>query len=449
MKILQQSSRPGFWGLPAAAFALAILIFSGCDFNFRPPEGETTTEFEFEPFVADGEGLRSNQINDIRTDAKGNVFVATQGGGIAVYLSATQSWTDFGYENALEAGTSGDISQGDLSARSEWALPTKIQPFGENQIFVSFSAGLEEDGLVWFDGEQWQKLDLFAGANDIAGMTLTQDRVVLANLRFQEYGTFLPQPDSSQSIPVLNGQALARNETGDSTGGTVNLANSPLETSNGLTSEISPDFPENIMALTTDDQFDPLAVVERILDTTDTESTDPENVSFDCGVGPSCRREILLLRLNRDNPTELKPVVSGPILLQTEERFFKEVTTVAHLRLSPGLEQVFIGTRSGLLMVRLLSAGVLQSEEVLYDTESPIQNLRLPDPVVTCLTVDDRGVLWIGTENGLALYRDGQIQILDTTGLGLPDPGITALAAHGGEIWVGTSLGMGRVTRVN
>src|SRR5215475_13708229 len=64
-----------------------------------------------------------------------------------------------------------------------------------------------------------------------------------------------------------------------------------------------------------------------------------------------------------------------------------------------------------------------------------------PDQTATVMEVDAKGVLWVGTRNGLIKYRDGK-QTLYTTVQGLSSNVILALTEdRDGNLWIGTELG--------
>src|ERR1700751_3844986 len=68
----------------------------------------------------------------------------------------------------------------------------------------------------------------------------------------------------------------------------------------------------------------------------------------------------------------------------------------------------------------------------------------LPDNHVFCVLVDgDR--IWAGTENGLALYRDGKWKVY-TTADGLAHRAVLSLALdkETGDVWAGTMGGASR-----
>ncbi len=62
---------------------------------------------------------------------------------------------------------------------------------------------------------------------------------------------------------------------------------------------------------------------------------------------------------------------------------------------------------------------------------------------VTALLEDDNGELWVGTTNGLGRY-DGSTWALYSMDSGLPHTTITALAVVDGEVWAGTLNGVAR-----
>lgn len=64
----------------------------------------------------------------------------------------------------------------------------------------------------------------------------------------------------------------------------------------------------------------------------------------------------------------------------------------------------------------------------------------LPDPGVTSLLASG-GDLWVGTRLGLARITNGTVKVF-TAGDGLPSADVTCLALHGGRIWTGGSGGV-------
>ena len=62
---------------------------------------------------------------------------------------------------------------------------------------------------------------------------------------------------------------------------------------------------------------------------------------------------------------------------------------------------------------------------------------------ITALLEDENGELWVGTTNGLGRY-DGATWTLYSTDSGLPDSTINALAVVAGDVWAGTPNGVAR-----
>jgi ligand-binding sensor domain-containing protein len=76
-------------------------------------------------------------------------------------------------------------------------------------------------------------------------------------------------------------------------------------------------------------------------------------------------------------------------------------------------------------------------------------NTGLPSGVITALTEDDRGNIWVGTEDGLAqIGAAGAVNfVLNTSNSGLIDNRINSLLFDGekSELWVGTLDGLSRL----
>ncbi len=60
---------------------------------------------------------------------------------------------------------------------------------------------------------------------------------------------------------------------------------------------------------------------------------------------------------------------------------------------------------------------------------------------VRCLHRDRRGHLWVGMDDGLAVFKEGQRHLL-TAWLGMENEGVTSIAEDGPNVWVGTTRGL-------
>ena len=67
---------------------------------------------------------------------------------------------------------------------------------------------------------------------------------------------------------------------------------------------------------------------------------------------------------------------------------------------------------------------------------------QLPNRVVSVITRDRAGILWLGTNSGLVAVRDGAVERTFTAADGLPDPGVISLLRdRDGNLWIGTLSG--------
>ncbi len=82
--------------------------------------------------------------------------------------------------------------------------------------------------------------------------------------------------------------------------------------------------------------------------------------------------------------------------------------------------------------------GSAQNGWTIYNsTNSP-----LPENSVRCITIDQNGLKWIGTEFGLASFDDINWTVYQTTNSGLPDNSIRSLAVdQQNNLWIGTFSG--------
>src|SRR5262249_5665105 len=71
----------------------------------------------------------------------------------------------------------------------------------------------------------------------------------------------------------------------------------------------------------------------------------------------------------------------------------------------------------------------------------------LPPGRLNCAFEDPDGVLWIGTDNGIALLRSGQIQVPIEVPDALHDPVLGIARDRNGALWLGTSNHVLRVSR--
>lgn len=97
-------------------------------------------------------------------------------------------------------------------------------------------------------------------------------------------------------------------------------------------------------------------------------------------------------------------------------------------------DEVWIGRDAGLY--RAKSSG---GQEEVVDIDGPDGP---PSRRITALHVDASGMLWVGTSEGIALFKDGAWRRL-TGRDGLPYDNITAFAAGAdGRLWIGTTRGV-------
>lgn len=93
--------------------------------------------------------------------------------------------------------------------------------------------------------------------------------------------------------------------------------------------------------------------------------------------------------------------------------------------------QLWLGYKNGLL-------GLLREDSIVaFKLPEPYQNAE-----IRCLLPQENGALWIGTDNGLYLYRDKQVQHFSTD-KGLSDNFIyQIIRSSNGHIWLATDYGV-------
>ncbi len=111
--------------------------------------------------------------------------------------------------------------------------------------------------------------------------------------------------------------------------------------------------------------------------------------------------------------------------------------------------RVWVGSDNGLNVVRGVYARATRSFE-LESWNVYKANTGLPSNVITALAEDDRGNIWVGTEDGLAQIGgvSGAVNfVLNTSNSGLIDDRVNSLLFDGekSELWVGTLDGLSRL----
>ncbi|MFT5377273.1 MAG: ligand-binding sensor domain-containing protein [Candidatus Latescibacterota bacterium] len=110
--------------------------------------------------------------------------------------------------------------------------------------------------------------------------------------------------------------------------------------------------------------------------------------------------------------------------------------------------RVWVGSDNGLNSVRGTYSRTTGSF-ALESWSTYHTNTGLPSGVITALTEDDRGNIWVGTEDGLAqIGAAGAVNfVLNTSNSGLIDNRINSLLFDGekSELWVGTLDGLSRL----
>jgi ligand-binding sensor domain-containing protein len=72
----------------------------------------------------------------------------------------------------------------------------------------------------------------------------------------------------------------------------------------------------------------------------------------------------------------------------------------------------------------------------------------LPSNIVNAVAVAADGTVWLGTDEGLAMYQGGKWSVFDTSNSKIPDNAIKALAIDKkGTLWIGTVNGVAGYTR--
>lgn len=71
----------------------------------------------------------------------------------------------------------------------------------------------------------------------------------------------------------------------------------------------------------------------------------------------------------------------------------------------------------------------------------------LPSNRIYALHIDHGGQLWIGTDTGLALFKDGRFQVMTTAHGLLPGAVYSIMTAKDGAIWVGGFGGVAHIRR--
>ena len=101
-------------------------------------------------------------------------------------------------------------------------------------------------------------------------------------------------------------------------------------------------------------------------------------------------------------------------------------------------DSIAICTQNGMFLLNVSNDSI--------DEFKPLQTVSKFTQKFNCILLDSHGRLWIGTGNGLLLYKDNQLVRL-TREDGLSNASIRSVAEdNSGNLWVGTSYGINRIT---
>lgn len=76
-------------------------------------------------------------------------------------------------------------------------------------------------------------------------------------------------------------------------------------------------------------------------------------------------------------------------------------------------------------------------------------NSQLPSNNIKCIETDELGNVWIGTDNGLVKYNESGIQVYTITNSNLPNNTIQDIASFGNVVWVATYSGLAKIENGN
>lgn len=135
----------------------------------------------------------------------------------------------------------------------------------------------------------------------------------------------------------------------------------------------------------------------------------------------------------------------GEFTSYTSQNSSLYTNTITDLAYSDNLTTLYIGTSTGLYQLNI------QTRQLSPVEESNGSGQPLAEAHVSCLYQDRRGLLWIGTRNGIEVYDENNKRLTHlSTNDGLSHPYIRAIAEdHNRNIWVTTDCGITHIVVVD
>ncbi len=98
---------------------------------------------------------------------------------------------------------------------------------------------------------------------------------------------------------------------------------------------------------------------------------------------------------------------------------------------------IFDPTQSSVVWIGTFGGGLVKYDGTMFIRFRKAET-SLPDDRITSMDIDSSGILWIGTNNGLASFnRTGLWDVFTTP---IPFSYVTSVIAYGSDIWVGTMM---------
>ena len=122
------------------------------------------------------------------------------------------------------------------------------------------------------------------------------------------------------------------------------------------------------------------------------------------------------------------------------------MTLSAHQRAKKAVESCLI------FMMMLAGTALAQNPSRMADgyirTDFTVED-GLPDNVVNAVVQSENGLLWVGTQSGLASFDGRDFTAIDLSTAGFPSQGAVSalLESSEGDLWVGTDAGLVLIPR--
>ena len=104
-------------------------------------------------------------------------------------------------------------------------------------------------------------------------------------------------------------------------------------------------------------------------------------------------------------------------------------------------------------MIMLAGTALAQNPSRMADgyirTDFTVED-GLPDNVVNAVVQSENGLLWVGTQSGLASFDGRDFTAIDLSTAGFPSQGAVSalLESSEGDLWVGTDAGLVLIPRL-